>query len=417
MIDLSGLLDAPFYVLHGKFSIYPDGDGQNHSIAILWPHTSADTFTLSGMSIAPARHRLYRAPASRRWIALLVASVLLHFILLGWISGNISIPSPHEQGASTITAQLHSAQQSEPAVAARPAVTRPKPVARVKPRRQAPTATPEIVASSPNEAAMPMPHMETPALDLTHASEAFLLLEGETPASADNGSLPDKPDLHHYKISVPPSAELKYDVQALRDGQMVYGSGKISWQSDGGNYTVNGEASILFFTLLNFKSAGVIDDFGVAPVIYSEKRFRRPETNTHFHRERNTISFSASTATYPRKGGEQDRASIVWQLTGIGRGDGEKFVPGAEIDFFVAGVRDAAPWRVRVIGEEQIEIGNGKVIAWHVVRIPKPGSYDQKLDIWLAPQHEWYPVKLRFTEANGEYLDMLLSNLPLAVAN
>lgn len=49
--------------------------------------------------------------------------------------------------------------------------------------------------------------------------------------------------------------------------------------------------------------------------------------------------------------------------------------------------------------------------AWHVARAPKRGSYDQKLDIWLAPQQNWYPVRLRYTEANGDYLDMSLTRL------
>jgi len=49
--------------------------------------------------------------------------------------------------------------------------------------------------------------------------------------------------------------------------------------------------------------------------------------------------------------------------------------------------------------------------AWHLLRAPLAGSYDQKIDIWLAPEHEWYPVKLRYTERNGDYLDLLLSNI------
>jgi hypothetical protein len=389
------------------------------------PHASVDAFTLSRMSIDPTPDRFFHVPAPKRWIALLIASVLLHFMLIGWISiNNMGVSSSRDQAPATITAQLHQVRPSEPPAPpkpkpSRPKVTKPTPI---------PAAPSESVATTHSEGAPSLPSGDITKIDLADASAAFLAIENGIPDEVMPASeiLPnehqqsaaaDKLDVQHYKVSIPPSAELKYDVQALRDGQMVYGSGKISWQSDGGNYTVNGEAGILFFTLLNFKSAGVIDDFGVAPVMYSEKRFRRPETNTHFHRERNTISFSASTVIYPRKGGEQDRASIIWQLTGIGRGDGEKFKPGAEIDFFVAGVRDAAPWRVRVIGEEQIEVGSEKITAWHVVRIPKQGSYDQKLDIWLSPQHEWYPVKLRFTETNGEYLDMLLSNLTMSAAN
>ena len=39
------------------------------------------------------------------------------------------------------------------------------------------------------------------------------------------------------------------------------------------------------------------------------------------------------------------------------------------------------------------------------------GRYDKSIDIWLAPQQDWYPVKLRETDKNGDYLDMSLSSL------
>jgi hypothetical protein len=294
---------------------------------------------------------------------------------------------------------------SEPAAA-------PKPRAKPRRARAAPQPAPAPVTDAAPPAGMEVPGTSVePATDITAVASSAAEAAPAAPAvsAADEQAV-------RYKVSPPPSAELKYDVQALREGQTVYGSGTISWQSEGNNYTVTGEAGILFFSVLSFKSEGTIDDFGVAPVIYSEKRFRKPQTNTHFHRERNTISFSASTITYPRKGGEQDRASIIWQLAGIGRGDSEKFMPDAEIDIFVAGVRDGETWRIRVIGKEDVDIGGDKMAAWHVVRMPRPGSYDQRIDIWLAPQQEWYPVKLRYTETNGDFLDMLLSNMHLVTA-
>ncbi|MFI4940157.1 MAG: DUF3108 domain-containing protein, partial [Burkholderiales bacterium] len=147
------------------------------------------------------------------------------------------------------------------------------------------------------------------------------------------------------------------------------------------------------------------------PVLYSEKHMLRSETNTHFNRdERNNISFSASTVSYPLKGGEQDRGSIIWQLAGIGRGDHEKFVPGAQIDLFVAGVRDGDLWSILVVDQEEIDVGDGKTLAWHVVRSPRAGTYDQKIDIWLAPQYAWCPVRVRTTDKNGDYLDLSMSS-------
>ncbi len=221
-----------------------------------------------------------------------------------------------------------------------------------------------------------------------------------------------------YNIDLPPSADLKYDVQKIpQDGAPMYGSGTINWHTDGSKYTVDGDFGVLFITALRFQSSGTIEDSGIAPERYSEKRFRKAETNTHFHRERNTISFSSSTLSYPRTGGEQDRASIVWQLAGIGRGDSEKFIAGTSIDLFVAGTRNAETWQILILGQEDIMIDGVSTSAWHVARAPRAGSHEQKLDIWLAPAQNWYPVRLRYTETNGDYLDMTLTSLNVSAVH
>lgn len=277
-----------------------------------------------------------------------------------------------------------------------------------------------------NDAAAPASAagMEVPGTSVETASEVPLADASVDPvkpavpptppgsnADAANAAAAPLPEPKRYRSSPPPSAELKYDVQALREGKTVYGRGKINWQANRELFRIDGEAGVLFFTVFNFSSEGTVGASGIEPVLYTEKRFRKSATNTHFQRERNTISFSASTNSYPRRGGEQDRASIVWQLAGIGRADDGAFAPGAEIDLFVAGARDAEVWRIHVVGQEQIDTGTGKMLAWHVTRAPDPGSYDKSMDIWLAPQQDWYPVKLRETEKNGDYLEMSLSGL------
>jgi hypothetical protein len=366
-----------------------------------------------------------------RWAALLLASILLHLIAFNWADGRIRMPSFGGQSPNVITTELRSVSPLPVPVAAAPPERVAKPrKPRTRPRRPNPppqtsaAPVPEPVA----EASEPLPSagIEVPGTSVEPTTEVAAEQSAPADAASDAAATaavpsaedPPKPEeqVARYKVDPPPSVELKYDVVALQKGQNVYGRGKINWHSEGNSYTVTGEAAFIFFSVLNFKSEGVIDGSGVAPVIYSEKRFRKSETNTHFHRERNIISFSASTAAYPRKGGEQDRASIIWQLAAIGRGDSTAFASDTEIELFVAGVRDAETWRIRVIGEEEIEVGTGKVRAWHVVRIPRPGSYDQKLDIWFAPEQEWYPVKLRYTETNGDFLDMSLSNVHLVTA-
>lgn len=360
-----------------------------------------------------------------RWAALLLASILLHLFVFNWANGRLRVPSFGRSSETVITTELRSipappqpVAEASPKPAAPPRKRRPKPRRPAPQPQELPAPAPEVLAQIPEPEPTPE-GLEAPGTTVEPATE---VAADETPASdaaaAPVADVPTKADEQQasYKVDPPPSVELKYDVVALQKGQNFYGSGKIAWESHGDAYTVTGEATVIFFSVLNFKSEGMIDEFGVAPVIYSEKRFRKPETNTHFHRERNTISFSASTAAYPRRGGEQDRASIIWQLASIGRGDSNRFSADAEIELFVAGARDGETWHIRVIGQEEVETGTGTIAAWHVVRIPRPGSYDQKLDIWFAPEQEWYPVKLRYTEVNGDFLDMSLSNLHLVTA-
>lgn len=290
--------------------------------------------------------------------------------------------------------------ESEPPVIPKPKIVAAKPKPRPRPSAPAP------VVESPAPTTETTSPASTEAPVETSDNNNVVTEEKSEPAT------PEAEDGIAYKIDLPPSASLKYDIQKIpKEGSPTYGSGTISWHTDGQLYTVDGEFGVLFITALRFKSSGSITDLGIAPELYSEKRFRRSETNTHFQRDPAVISFSASTKSYPRTGGEQDRASIIWQLAGIGRGDSEKFVAGASIDLFVAGTRDAETWHILVIGQEDIVVDGTTISAWHVARAPRRGSYDQKLDIWLAPQLNWYPVRLRYTEANGDYLDMSLSNL------
>jgi hypothetical protein len=357
--------------------------------------------------------RQHRDAPSRRWIGLLFASLLLHVILVNWADGRLDIPSFGQKDA-VVTTVLLSAPPETAVQDARPEIVRPK----IKPKMRRPMVAPhpppapDATALVPSTA-MEAPPVETEPVPASAAASAPAAAEAESAtagAVAQANALPGS----RHKVSPPPSAELTYDVQATRDGRNWYGSGVFRWESTGNSYSVTGEASVkLIFkiSVLNFKSEGTINEFGIAPVLYSEQPFRKSLTNTHFQHEKQKISFSASEASYPYQGGEQDRASIMWQLAGIGRGDPSQFQSGAEIDVVVAGARDADTWRIRMLGEEEIETPEGKIAAWHVTRAPRAGSYDQKIDIWLAPQREWYPVKVRYTYANGDYLDMSLSKL------
>ena len=371
----------------------------------------------------------------RRPLVVLALSVLLHWFFLNWAGGRLGQSAAHvtdPASETVITASLQAAPTRPTASAASPQPTPPAatpkparratrlaerkvaaPIADLPPPTEQSRATADAQPTSPPSENLFVPDIgDNPRQPIAGGPPAMVppisnATGTDTAAEATAATSTAK----QYKTAPLPSAEVRYDVRAQRDGKTVYGSGKIAWQTSGDTYTIDGEAGVLFFSVLTFKSEGSVAADGIMPLRYNEKRFRKPSTNTHFQRDNHLISFSASTATYPRSGGEQDRASIVWQLAAIGRGDSAQFTSGAALDIFVAGVRDGEVWSIKVIAQEDIEIAGGSLPTWHLQRLPRPGSYDTQVDIWLAPTRGWYPVRLRQTERNGDVLDMTMSSI------
>lgn len=253
-----------------------------------------------------------------------------------------------------------------------------------------------------NLPANPMPH-SLPCLALSSLLAWGTLF---TPASAAERTAVK------YKFNVPPSADLFYSIKAKQSGLTVEGDALLQWHAANGKFSAITETrAMLVGKILDARSEGAIDDYGLAPVTFTEKRFRKPQTTVSFNRQTKTISFTQSARTYPIKGGEQDRASMIWQLIAVARAAPAKFKAGSEWTFFVAGQRDAEPWAFKVIKQEKITTPQGDMSALHVLRKPPPDSQGQQLDIWLAPSLDWYPVRLRFTDSDNEFVEQTLQKV------
>lgn len=234
-------------------------------------------------------------------------------------------------------------------------------------------------------------------------SAAFTLSLLSASAAALNGPGPKR------KLNVPPSADLSYTIKAKQSGLTLSGDALVQWRAADQKFAVMTETrAMLIGKILEAKSEGAIDEYGLAPVTFTEKRFRKDRTTTSFDRQAKEISFSSSGEIYPIQGGEQDRSSAIWQLISIARAEQAKFKAGSEWTFFVAGQHDGEPWSFKVTKSETISTPLGDISAVHILKAPPPDAKGQQLDIWLAPSLEWYPVRLRFTEANGDLIEQSL---------
>jgi hypothetical protein len=212
--------------------------------------------------------------------------------------------------------------------------------------------------------------------------------------------------------SMPPSADLNYTIKARQHGLTINGTASVQWRAGDGRYSIATESrAAIFGKILEQRSEGVLDDFGLAPATFYEKRFRKDPNTTTFQRDAKTITFSEGDVSYPIKGGEQDRSSAQWQLAAQARATPDKFKPGSEWQYFVAGRRDAEPWSFKVVKTEAVQIGSGEVQAVHLVKAPPADKEGQQVDLWLAPSLDWYPVRVRFNDADGDFVDQTLEKV------
>lgn len=216
-------------------------------------------------------------------------------------------------------------------------------------------------------------------------------------------------------FELPPSADLSYRLEAKQKGLALGGSGTVAWRAAAGKYSVASAWKASFLgKILENRSEGTLDAYGLAPTRFFEKRFRKDPTAANFDRPSRIIGFDGDKMTYPIRGGEQDRSSVQWQLAALARAAPEKFVPGSEWKFFVVGRRDAEVWTFRVVNRESIKTGIGSMEAVHLARAPQADGKAQRVDLWLAPAHDWYPVKLRISEDDGEYIEQTVTRIEKA---
>jgi hypothetical protein len=356
----------------------------------------------------------------RRRLLPVVLVVLLHWIVLTelqHVSPVLPQPAASVGAPMTLVAQLlPTAAPEEPAPEPLPVPeASPPPLPRMPPV-PVEIAVPDVPGDiTPVTAAPPSadgPGATPAAAPVAPAPQAP---PAAPPASAAPPP-PAAPEARRYVIDMPPPAKITLDVARTdADGTEWSGEALLAWQLNADSYRIQIEAGIrVVFARVNLvvlKSEGAVAATGFAPITMTEKRRGRAMTATHFDWGKSRITFSASQASYELPAGAQDKASIPLQLAAIARGD-PKQLTGA-IDIFVGEDRDAVVYRFTVVGQEEIDTRLGKLQTWHLTRPPQPGSYKSRLDIWLAPAHGWYPVRIRNSEASGAVTTQTVNNIVL----
>ena len=223
-----------------------------------------------------------------------------------------------------------------------------------------------------------------------------------TPPGAGTGQAPPHPP---PPARLPPPTRLAFDVSGQAKKFAYNARAELLWQHDGSRYEARQEISAFLVGTRTQRSVGAITAQGLMPEKFSDKS--RSEQAAHFDYAQGRVTFSANTPQAPASPGVQDRLSVFIQLGALLAADPGRFVPGTQITLTTVSARSADRWTFTIEGPETLDLPSGATPALKLQRLPRK-DYDQKAELWVAPALGYLPVRIKLTQANGDFADLLL---------
>jgi hypothetical protein len=354
--------------------------------------------------------------SERRRLWLLALLVLVaHLALLQVAGGRLSLPGTGRIEPVRLTTRTVEAAPAKPAPAPEPvqaAAPAPTPPPATRAAAEPPAEPPVATQAEPTQPAEATPTAPTPARAMPHEEPPAATLPGALPLAAPpppkviDRAGPVKPaQAGAAPVSVPASARLGYDVLAQSKGLSYKARAELLWQQDGTRYDARIEISAFLMGSRVQTSSGELSAEGLAPTRFADKT--RSEQAAHFERDKGRISFSANTPDAVLEPGSQDRLSVFLQLGALLAGDPTRYPSGSSISLPTAGTREAELWTFNVEGTEAVSTAQGDMQAVRLVRLPRR-EFDQKVEVWLAPSQFYLPIRIKLTQANGDFVDQVL---------
>ncbi len=320
----------------------------------------------------------------RMWSVLLL-SLLCHLVLLVWLSADGSAWQSVPDLPPITLVKLVQPVIGTPAHPAPPATTPPSASA--------------ISANPPEPAKAPVPAAPTPVPEPVATAPTL-----PSPAQA---------------LAPPPNALLTLEVRTTL-GSL---DGELEWVAHNGRYhlrleTLLREDSLPALKLVR-RSQGGFDHHGLAPSRFTARQGKRAEVATNFLRRPDElgdadaplVSFSRVADRIPLPAGVQDELSVLMQLGFLLRANPELLQQGGNtFEVPVAGTRALETYYFTLLGKVEVRSDLGTLAAWHVRSRPFPDRYSTTIEVWLAPAHNFLPIKARFDFGNAS-IEMLTQKI------
>ena len=207
-------------------------------------------------------------------------------------------------------------------------------------------------------------------------------------------------------LPLPPSTRLQFDVRGHVKGFSYHATADLLWQTDGQHYRAEQKIRAFLFGSRAQESEGRVGVQGLQPERFVD--LARKKRVVEFDFVAHTVHFSDGT-TAPLTTGAQDRLSLFLQLGAELAAQPVPNTPGRQIRFLTVGPSRAEYWSFTVMGAEVLDLPAGAMPALKLQRLPRPGSA-QTDELWLGTQLHYLPVRIRLTQANGDFADLMLKD-------
>lgn len=205
-------------------------------------------------------------------------------------------------------------------------------------------------------------------------------------------------------LAVPVEITAQYD---LTNKGITIGRVSESFVRKGDTYTISsvtrseGILKIVYDEQITLQSAGKVNDNGLQPLRFEERRTREPkrDVSATFDWERGVLQsrFRGETTQHPLPRETQDRLSMMYQFMHLKPRSGNLVMA-------MSNGRKIEHYTYRLVDEVRIATPMGEFDTLHVERVTY-GPKESKAEVWLAKDHHNIPVRVVFDDPRGLRLE------------
>jgi len=346
---------------------------------------------------------IYQVTSYRRLVIALALSLLLHLLLIGKFSFNLSGLNEHQDSinvrlmlpkvlpnsAQSTPVVKHAAKHAKHSMAAEPKESNSiESVVQDNPQPALPTELPPVntvTSIESSEVAKPDVESQVEALDLTVKSEPYQYVESEFNVYVDKESVSNRAIVGDAKVVYQrlPNSE-QYQIKSLIQAR--------------------GLVSIFMPDLLQM-SDGYLNEVGLQPMHYiyqfGNDKDKTYSADFNWESKKLILKSEKGIEKLDLQTGTQDLLSFMYQFM---------FVPPMQnMQLSITNGRKLGLYDYTFEGEEVISTKMGNLKAFHLLRSAE--SSEKRTELWLALDYQHVPVKIRETNKEGKVYELLVTSL------